>query len=84
MIICRNAEEVHGKRKVGKLCFRAYISTPLGFQPGIATAEGSLTILEGSRVYILCTELYYICFIRVLDGVVRLRWVAQWGAVQKG
>ena len=28
--------------------------------------------LEGSRLYILCTQLYYICFIRVLDGVVGL------------
>jgi len=28
--------------------------------------------LEGSRVDILCTQLYYICFIRGLDGG---RWV---------
>jgi len=25
-------------------------------------------LLEGSREYIVCTQLYYICFIRVLDG----------------
>jgi len=30
--------------------------------------EGSWTILEGSRADILCTQMYYICFVRVLDG----------------
>ena len=40
-----------------------------GFQSGVATPEPSL---EGSRVGHACTQLYYICFTRVLD--VR-RWV---------
>jgi len=30
--------------------------------------------LEGSRVDILHTLLHYICFIRILDGVLRLEW----------
>jgi len=30
------------------------------------------TFLEGSRVDMLCTQLYDICFILVLDGVVGL------------
>ena len=45
-----------------------------GFQPA-----GREPFLEGPPPDILCTELYYICFIQVLDGVVRLEWVAVMG-----
>ena len=37
------------------------------------------SFLEGARVYILCTHLHCICFIRVFDGVVGLMWVAAMG-----
>jgi len=30
--------------------------------------RGRQPFFEGSRVDILCAQLYYICFIRVLDG----------------
>jgi len=42
------------------------------------TPDGSWTILEVSRLDILCAQLHYICFIQVLDGVVGglLQWVA--------
>jgi len=39
-----------------------------GFQPGVATPECCEPYLEGSRVDILCKQLYPICLIRVLDG----------------
>jgi len=43
-----------------------------GFQAGAQSPEGSWTILEGLAVDILCTQLYYICLIRVLSRVVGL------------
>jgi len=32
-----------------------------GLQPGVATQSGGALLLEGSRVDILCTQIYYIC-----------------------
>jgi len=44
-----------------------------GFEPGVAIPRGVVNnFLEGSRIDVLCTQLYYICFIPVLDGS---RWV---------
>jgi len=28
MLICRNAEEVHGQRNVGNLCLTAFVNVP--------------------------------------------------------
>jgi len=30
--------------------------------------RGRQPFLEGQRVHILCRQLYYLCFVRVLDG----------------
>ena len=46
-------------------------------------AEGSWSFLDGTQVDILCTQLYYICFIRVLDGVVGLKRIAIMGRATK-
>ena len=43
---------------------------PVVFNLGVTTPDREP--LEGARVDILCAQLYYTCFIRVLDGV---RWV---------
>jgi len=42
------------------------------FNLRLRLAEGSWTILGGVTSRLICTQLYYICFIRVLDGVVGL------------
>jgi len=51
-------------------CFSTWVATPY---------RGREPLLEGSRADILCPELDYICFIRVLAGVVGLYWVAMMG-----
>ena len=44
------------------------VTRPVVFTLGVATLRGVANHLWGSRVDILCTQLYYNCFIRILDG----------------
>jgi len=44
----------------------------VAFCLGSRPPQGRQPFLEGQRVHILCRQLYYLCFVRVLDGVVGL------------
>ena len=44
-----------------------------GFENCVGTLQrGYEPFLEGLRIDILCTLLYYICFLKVLDGIIGL------------
>jgi len=52
----------------GRCCSESSVSSFYIRSKSVVFNLGREPFLEGSRVDILCTKLYYICFIQVLDG----------------